>query len=240
MKSKTIVLFAFSLFQLTYVLAQINEAGTSNVKINMNDLFFKSTLNSSENQMDLSNISGSPYENEAFVLGRVNQKSTKKSMPYYLRYNIYNDEIQIKMDMNERNTRSLIKKNDIFMVLNQKEYHFLSYTNKKNNLYEGYFILIFKGQNCKLFLRRTKIYKEKQLPKDGYHDPEPAKLVDNQSYYYTEGKVLVPLADSKKNILKQFSGFENKLKNEIKTENLNLRTEEGLKSLFAYYDTLLE
>lgn len=240
MKSKTIVIFAFSLFQLTFVLAQINEAGTSNVEINMNNLFFKSNLNSSENQLDLSNISGSPYENEAFVLGRVYQKSSKKSIPYYLRYNIYNDEIQIKMDLDERNIQSLIKKNDIFMVLNQKEYHFLSYTNKKNKFSEGYFILIYKGQNCKLFLRRTKVYKEKQLPKDGFHDPEPAKLVDYKSYYYTEGKELVPLADSKKKILQQFSGFENKLKNEIKTKNLNLRSEEGLKSLIAYYDTLLK
>ena len=91
-----------------------------------------------------------------------------------------------------------------------------------------------------MFLRRTKTYKEKQPPKDGYHEAEPAKLIDNRVYYYTEDDLLLPLAESKKKIVQQLSGFEDELKKEIKTKNLNLRSEEGLKSLIAYYDTLLK
>jgi len=237
MKNLKILLFVFFLFQLTFVQAQ-NES--INYDSTLNHLFVHAESNKNRNQYDFSDISGSPYETESFVLGKVYQKSSKKSAPYLLRYNIFNDEIQIKMDVKGEKIQSLNKTSDLFAVLNDREYHYLTYTKKNEKLYEGFFILLYKGKNCKLFLRRTKTYKEKQPPKDGYHEAEPAKLIDNRAYYYTEDNLLLPLAESKKKIVQQLSGFENELKKEIKKKNLNLRSEEGLKSLIAYYDTLLK
>lgn len=237
MKNKIIVLFIFMLFPLSVLLAQHE---TINYDSTLNHLFIQAESNKNHNQFDFSSVAGSPYETESFVIGKVYQKSSKKSGPYLLRYDVFNDEIQIKMDSKGEKIQSMNKTEDIFIIMEEKEYHYLTYSNKNEKLNEGYLILLNKGKNCNLFLKRTKTYKEKQLPKDGFHEAEPAKFVDHESYYYTEDGELLLLAESKKKILQQLSKFENELKKEIKTKNLNVRIEKDLIALMVYYDVLLK
>ena len=83
--------------------------------------------NSLNGNVDLSDIEGSPYENDAFLVGKAVSKKMNNSTTCLLRYNIYNDIIEIK----EHNaTLGLIKSLHIYAVINDIEYHYEDFIDK--------------------------------------------------------------------------------------------------------------
>ena len=80
-----------------------------------------------KNKIDLSSVEGSPYVNKTFKFGSAVDKLTNTSQNFYLRYNAYNDEIQMKSSLDEKNIYGLVKATNIYAVIDAKEYHYLSF-----------------------------------------------------------------------------------------------------------------
>lgn len=202
-----------------------------------NDFIDDSNFNKYSSNVDLSNIEGSPFMNNDFQLGKVYNRITKNVTNFLLRYNIYNDEIQIKVSENN-NSRVLIKSNDYFVIFNNSKIFYEKY--QINNKTEtGYFILKYTGKSLSLFEKKYKTYHEAKPAKDSFHRSTPAKFKDNTEFYVKtiNDELLRHVSSNKKAILDNFPTHKKELKTYIKSEKLDLKDEKDLKKLITYYDT---
>lgn len=191
----------------------------------------------SNNIIDLSDINGSPYEKDAFSPGKAVTKNINNSKAFLLRYNIYNDVIEIQ---DEKNLIGLIKSTNIYAIINGVEYHCEEFIAENNKTKKGYFILLSKGENISLFLRKTKDYKEPVQAKTSFHKNEPAAFIDSESYYFKKSNEMTSLSQNKKKILQQFPEQEDELNSYLKKEKINLKSEKDLIKLFSYLDSVLK
>jgi len=192
---------------------------------------------SSNGKVDLSDIDGSPYENEAYLVGKAVSKKLNNSKACFLRYNIYNDIIEIKDD---NATIGLIKSLHIYAIINDIEYHYEDFIDKNNKAKEGYFILLSKGTSINLYLRKTKTFNKAEKAESTYYKDKPAKFVDSQSYYFKKHDVLIPFPDKKKELFQLFPENEHELNRYIKEEKINFNSAEDIKKLFFYLDAVLK
>jgi len=105
MKLTHIVTLLFLSVSIANTYSQFSDASSF---INPYD-FYHIQKNSNRVKIDLSSVDGSPYEQEAFVLGKAAERLTNNSMNYYLRYNVFNDEIQMKAKLSDEKIIGLIK-----------------------------------------------------------------------------------------------------------------------------------
>lgn len=235
---KFIIIFSFTFLCLNtfVVFGQSSMENYNFIDVSINNLNNAIRLNNSNNVVELSSIVGSPYEDKSFSLGKVTNNLTKKSKPYYLRYNVYNDVIEID---DNTNTVSLMKSLNIYAIMNNREYHYEIYSDVDSKTDEGYFILLSKGENSSFFLRQTKKFNGKVEARDSYHKEIPASFVDSKSYYIKKDRILFPVSKSKKGFLKQFYENENELKKYMKSNKLNLKSEKDIIKVYNYLDSLL-
>jgi len=237
MKLRHFFSLTFLFIGVSVIFGQSSVQNSNFVESTINNLNSAVKLNNSNSVIDLSKIVGSPYENETFSLGKAVNKLTKKSIPFYLRYNIYNDIIEID---DNQNTFGLIKSQNIYAIINNTEYHYETYLNDNAKADEGYFILMSKGLHSNLYLRKSKEFKDKVKSKDSFHKETPASFIDLKSYYIKKDKTLLPVSTKKKEFLFQFPEKENELKKYMKAEKINLKSEKDVVKLFTYYDSLLK
>jgi hypothetical protein len=190
--------------------------------------------------IDLSTVKGSPYENKNFQLGKAVNRTTGKPEDFYLRYNVYNDVIELKKSNASTDIGGLIKSEDIYAIINNREYHYKKYLDSKSKQKEGYFILLKKGKHSSLYLKKLKDFKDKVMPKDNFEKEKPATFTDDQTYYLQKGNVLVHVASRKKKFLEQYPEISKDLGKYIKSEKINLKSEKDVIKLFSYLDTLLK
>jgi hypothetical protein len=191
--------------------------------------------------IDLSIVKGSPYENKNFQLGKAVNSETGNPQNYYLRYNVYNDVFELKKGKNDTKTGGLIKSENIYVSINNREYHYKKYLDSHSNTKEGYFILLKKGNKSSLYLKKTKDFKDKVMPKDSFEKEKPAAFIDNNpAYYLQKGDVLVSISSRKKKFLEQYPDISKKLGKYIKSEKISLKNEKDVIKLFTYLDTLLK
>ena len=231
MKLKFLFTLLFLIFSIFYTSAQFAEE-TKTISQLLNSI----RKNGSNDVVELSKIKGSPYENDAFILGKAANKKTIDSKPYYLRYNIYNDIIEVK---EENSTIGLIQSLNIYAVINNREYHYEIYSDDNEKTDEGYFISLYKSEKVNVYKRKIKEFIEEQPAKDSFRQATPPSFKDAEFYYFKKGRVLILLSTKKKEFIKNFPEHKNEITSYIKTEKINLKSEKDLIQLFKYYDSLL-
>ena len=73
-----------------------------------------------------------------------------------------------------------------------------------------------------------------------YSKDKPAAFVDSQSYYFKKHDVLLPFPHKKKELFKLFPEYETELNRYLKEKKINPKSEEDIKKLFSYLDTVLK
>ena len=194
-------------------------------------------LNESQNTVDLKSIKGSPYENDEFLMGRAMSDNLNISNPYFMRYNIYNDVIEIK---DKEQSVEMSKSSDVYALINDREYHYESYSDESGKLNKGYFILLYKGEQLALYVRKTQRYKDVVKAKTSYHQDVPAAFVDSKDYSMKKEGKMEFLSRNKKELTRQFPSLDAKLKSYIKTNRINVNDDADMIRLFAYIDQELK
>lgn len=240
MKTKILLCLSllFHLGGMTYAQAQhleVNDVvlNVASTKILSNTI----RLNESRNTVDLKSIKGSPYENEEFLMGRAMSDKLNISNPYFMRYNIYNDIIEIK---DKEQSVEMTKSSDVYALINNREYHYESYPDESGKLDKGYFILLYEGEKVQLYVRKTQRYKDVVKAKTSYHQDVPAAFVDSKDYSYKKGGQMEFLSRNKKELTRQFPSLEGKLKNYIKTNKIDVNDDTDMIKLFTYIDQELK
>ncbi len=230
--------FLFHLGGMTYAQAQhleVNDVvlNVASTKILSNTI----RLNESQNTVDLKSIKGSPYENEEFLIGKAMNDNLKFSNPYFMRYNIYNDVIEIK---DKERSVEMSKSSDVYALINNREYHYESYSDESGKLKKGYFILLYKGEKVQLYARKTQRYKDVVKAKTSYHQDVPAAFVDSKDYSMKKGGQMEFLSRNKKELIRQFPSLEANLKNYIKTNRIDVNKDADMIRLFTHIDQELK
>jgi len=213
----------------TYTNAQFSHINNLDLVVKTNELL--------DDSINLSETEGSPYENETFVFGRAISEKMDISNPYLMRYNIFNDVIEVE-DKDQIN--SLNKSLDLYAVISNKEYHFKEYNDESETIKKGYFILLYHGGNIELFSRKTQKYKEPKPPKNSFQPKEPGAFIDYQNYFIKTDGILFEMPTNKKELANQFPGIEADVKNFMKANKTSLKSKEDVIELMTFVDSQLK
>ena len=101
----------------------------------------------------LGNIIGSEYYETEFKEGGIVHLDKNLEIKTSLRYNAYNDEIElIDMSGGTKSVKAAIKNSRIISFFDNNEYNYLKYLDSKNIAYEGYLIPVFNAEPFPSFL----------------------------------------------------------------------------------------
>jgi hypothetical protein len=177
---------------------------------------------------------GSNYIDENFLSAKLNIDE----IIYSMRYDAYQDEMEIEKDGNTFYLRkgfnyqiTFLDKNKIYQVYNYQE------NEKLNN---GFFVVLYNGDKVSLLLQeKIKFYEEKQA-KTGYDKYEPPKLKREKDKMFIgyKNNAAKELPKKKKDILKLFSSKSKIMELFAKENKLGFKKPEDLVKIFSYYNSL--
>ena len=104
-------------------------------------------------------IKGTPYFEKTFKLAEVEYFGELITDKIYIRFNAYNDEMEIASSpMTKSSENILIKNNKVFCIIDGKTYRYLGF--KEDNLPPavGYLKELFKGELFSFYERKFKVY----------------------------------------------------------------------------------
>ncbi len=193
-----------------------------------------------EEKLELEDIDGSIYINEVFVLGAV-YFGDEPAKNLYMRYNAFNDEIEIKESKSAATkTMALVKTKDVSCTMGVDKWNYMQFEDKTGSQSQGYLNLIYSAEEYKLYEQKRKLFKEGKQAKTSHATSFPHRFVDETNYYlsvlgatpaYINGKKadVVALFDPKK---------QNDIKKFLKQKKVSLKDKNGLVNLMAYANSL--
>ena len=96
-------------------------------------------------------VQGTQYYEDEFKLSDLRYFGNIKESIGYMRYDAYNDVIEIASTPDvERSENILLKNSDIIATINKKEYVFLEYDEENIKNKKGYMIRLYSGNNYRL------------------------------------------------------------------------------------------
>ncbi len=191
------------------------------------------------NKIDFAKIEGSMYYTEEFTKGDIyyGNKVIFNNIP--MRYNAYNDEVEINRTTGE-DAEALLKNSSTSCGFNNERLIYSQYNSKKGDLRHGYIVQLFSGKKYRLYEKRSKVFKEGQKPKTSFHIPGPNKFVDKYEFFVTNGREAPRYLFTSKKGLTTFFGEDNMniLKPFIKKNEIETNKREDLIRLITYADTM--
>jgi hypothetical protein len=204
----------------------------------MIELSVRNQIKSLDNNqvIDLAVTKGSPYLNEIFAPGTVYVASSDQNLGYQMRYNIYNDRIEVE---NDNTIYALIKDSDYSYKILDRTFVYLGFKNRNEVLRKGYFQKLTNGK-VSLLLRYTCNYEPEKVGKPPVFKVTPARFTVKKSYYIMVDDQLTSISTNKKKLLEAFGSYKTKVKSYINSNKLKPGNERDLIRIITYYNSLLE
>jgi len=192
-----------------------------------------------EIELSLSDIDGSIYLQEDFTLGTLYDEgvSFKK---IYLRFDAYNDEVQLKHIKESDKIESLIKNQSLSCTIDGEKYRYLEFVDIDGFKRKGYLIALMEGGNYSFYVRKIKIFKEGKQAKTSLQSSFPHRFQDKTEFYITsQGESPMQFKATKKEVIEMF-GKKNKasVKSYLKNNRIDLKREGDLIGLVKFVNTL--
>ncbi len=213
---------------------------TSGAEATLSELWTKG-LGRSTSTFDEDRIKGSPYLSINFEQGNI-YFNNELAGTFFLRYNAYQDEVQIKKTLQATEPfQALVKANNVSCTIAGKEMVYTYFVNKNGEVQQGYLIKLNNGKYYNLFARKSKKFMEgKKSGNSIARDIEP-RFVEDVEYYFwdntSQDKTIIPAGKDK--LIKLFAAeHQDALKGFIKKEALKLSVENHLISIFSFANGL--
>ena len=179
------------------------------------------------------NYDGSPYYVNDFLLGDVYLENEMILSNGALRYNAVADEIEYKKSLNDddESAKALVKSKEIYAKIMNDTFVFIPS--------QGYYLVIFDGNNLSLLKKVTKKYFQPKKAQNNYERSTLARFEDRFKYtiYSKNGKTL-ELPKSKNKKIKAFGNDEKIVESYTKEQKLDLNNEKDIKKLIQYLDKI--
>ncbi|MEZ4811528.1 MAG: hypothetical protein R2819_14305 [Allomuricauda sp.] len=192
-----------------------------------------------EVNLTLDDIDGTIYLNESFVPGVLYEDGVAfKRM--YLRYDAYNDEVELKETFDSDVVRSMVKHPMYSCSINEGKFLFMDYTDEEGDAAKGYLMPLVSEGNYVLYEKQIKVFKEGKPAKTSLDKGFPHRFLDKTEYYVSvNGNTPMYLKTRKPEVLSLFTEEEQKnIKQFIKDRRINVGDNTDLVNLFAYANTL--
>ncbi|WP_132065781.1 hypothetical protein [Aquimarina spinulae] len=182
---------------------------------------------------------GTPYENAKFELGEIiHNNSKQKIRKLFLRYNVFNDQIEVSKTLKSSEILGLTKNKSVYVRIKNREYHYKEYKYRNNKTKNGYLIKLTSNTKISLYKLLKKKYIDTKIAKTPMNKDIPAKFTDQHAYYLEIDEKLFPVSSSKKKTVSIFPNNQKEVKDFIGKENLSLKKEKDLIKLVNFYNTL--
>ncbi|MGB3608008.1 MAG: hypothetical protein WA775_09035 [Psychroserpens sp.] len=212
----------------------------------MNELRKLMNTRTKNNTLAFRDIKGTPYLSDKFALGEffINDKSYGN---FNLRYNIYNDQIEIlsndsfdNLNDDEPDYDAFLKTDNSKVVLNGKTIKSYFFNDENGNSTNSYFIEVNSTDKYILLLRKRCVLTPAEKAATPNQADRAAKFTIYDDYYILDRNEIYPMQIelNKRKFLKAFPKMANALKDFIKKEDINLKQEEDLVQLTNYMSTL--
>jgi len=212
--------------------------GHSQDELNTQTLFQSSKQQYTFHRSDKS-IEGTPYLDEGFSPARVSSEITKI---FYVRYNLVNDEMEVK---NENEEVYAINKSILNLTItflkNNKTYQVIKYINEDGSSDNGYFSLLSNiNTKVKLLLKESKVFLEGQAAKSGYEKAVRPSFKKAKDKYFIKvgGDSAMELPKNKKDVAKLFPEYESQIISFIKKNKIKTSSKEDLLELTKFISGL--
>jgi hypothetical protein len=193
--------------------------------------------------LDQSNLDGSPYLEEDFILSKVVDQNQNKTMAVYARYRIFDDVFEMKQKPTSSKEFSIPRTKDFEVFIDNKKYMlFTDYPIEMNGTYSGYARVLYSSNKLQLIKRITQTYIKAEPPKNSYSSPTNAALENNVFYFVVINDQIFQVEAHKRRAADGFPNHQEKLEDFIKDEKLKFKSDEedaDLIKLAIYYQTLI-
>ena len=174
-------------------------------------------------------VQGSQYYNEEFKLSDLEYFGRKMDSIGYMRYDAYNDVIEMANTPDiERSEILLLKNSDVIATINDQEYVFLEYDEKDIKNKKGYMIRLYSGDNYSLYQKKVKIFKEAEKTKAGITESQPPRYISKTDFYIQTRDQKPELVKISKKSLINFFENQAEVKEFIKENKLKVREIESI------------
>ncbi|UAB81646.1 hypothetical protein INR76_02485 [Marixanthomonas sp. SCSIO 43207] len=192
--------------------------------------------------IDYDDVQGSPYLNDKFLEGKVYRNDSILSNTVSLRYNIFDDQIEVKDPSIEKNDGygTLLKTYEISAEILFEQYkYYRNFRNPSSNAVGSYLQVIKEGKSYTLLKKHEVVFNPKEPYKSPYDTGKDAEFKKNQYYYVLDSENnFTELPDRKSRLSKIFNEKGKKLKSFVSRNNINLKEEEGILRVFSYLDNI--
>ena len=186
-------------------------------------------------------VQGSQYYIDEFELSDLKYFGNKLESIGYMRYDAYNDVIEMASTPDlERSEIILLKNSDVIATINKKEYVFLEYDEEDIKNKKGYMIRLFSGNNYSLYQKMVKILKEAEKTKAGITESQPPRYVSKTDFYIQKRDQKPQLIRISKKRLIDFFENQNEIKEFINKNKLKVREIESIISIIEFANKLAD
>lgn len=180
-------------------------------------------------------VQGSQYYIDEFELSDLKYFGNKLESIGYMRYDAYNDVIEMASTPDlERSEIILLKNSDVIATINKKEYVFLEYDEEDIKNKKGYMIRLYNGNNYSLYQKRVKIFKEAEKTKAGITESQPPRYVSKTDFYIQTRDQKPQLIKVSKKRLIDFFKNQGEIKEFINKNKLKVREIESIISIIEF------
>ena len=189
------------------------------------------------------NVKGSPYDNENFLKGTIifGEKTYKN---VWLRYNIYADEVEVKINASKDKNEEIYALNrdpEISFIIKDEKIRYTDLLRKnKRDKTSGNIVVLFEGENYALYKKKLKLYKESKKATTSLQRSFPARFIDSEEYYVKIAEQTPVLIKLKLGDILNFLNDDkkNNVKNYVKENKIAVKKIPQLIQLLKYIDTL--
>lgn len=214
----------------------VNNVGVRNYNTKFDANMFEKRTDNNSIVKNYSDIEGTPYIFETFMLGEILNDNQQLMM----RYNAVTDEVEIQKT--ENNNVTLLKDNQfntILMNFGKYKLRLLNYRNYKSEGVYGYLVELFNSDTFTLLRKDKIILVGEKVAKTTFETSYPPKFVKAKNEYYLEKKdktiVLVP--KNKKELEALFPDQKDKIAVFFKNKNYSFKEEQDLIEITKFLTT---
>ncbi len=198
---------------------------------------FFSNLKSTETKVDVSKALGTPFEDENFSKGQLYDKEELIGA-FYLRYNAYDDQIELKKtQLKEEPIQGLVKNSTFRAIYKNTDLSYRAFTDAKGNIATGYLQSLVIGDIYKLFKRRKAIFIPATVPVNPQTRPTPSRFTQFESFFMSLNGIdqIVEVPSHTSKFMAMFpKEIQAELKKYMKANKIRLKQESDLINLFTY------
>jgi len=179
---------------------------------------------------------GSPYDKDIFVKGDIYHGNNKLFQDIPMRYNIFHDEIEFKLEGQET-IYAIIPYNKTQKIRIEKDTFVVAKYQKKGKIIPGFFKVLVTGE-IDLLAQYQVDFKEEQ-PAKALVLPEPAKFIRKDDEYYIQinGDIAQKISNIKK-LIELIGDHKNELSDYAKKEKISVGNESELIQFISFYNSL--